>query len=85
MPGTPLELQNPLPTSEIVRIFALLRFLLPNSIIKISGGRETKLTDSGEALLQSGANGIITAGYLTMDGNDSEQDFKMLEKIGLEA
>jgi len=85
MPGTPLELQTTLPGSEIVRIFALLRFLLPNSIIKISGGRETKLSDSGEALLQSGANGIITAGYLTMGGNDSEQDFKMLEKIGLEA
>jgi len=85
MPGTPLELQTPLPASEIVRIFALLRFLLPSSIIKISGGRETKLSDSGEALLQSGANGIITAGYLTMGGNDSEQDFRMLEKIGLEA
>jgi len=85
MPGTPLELQTPLPGSEIVRIFALLRFLLPSSIIKISGGRETKLSDSGEILLQSGANGIITAGYLTMGGNDYEQDFKMLEKIGLEA
>jgi len=60
MPGTPLELQTPLPGSEIVRIFALLRFLLPSSIIKISGGRETKLSDSGEILLQSGANGIIT-------------------------
>jgi biotin synthase len=85
IPGTPLELQTPLSALEIVRIFALLRFLLPKSIIKISGGRETKLSDSGETLLQSGANGIITSGYLTMGGNDSEQDFKMLEKIGLEA
>ncbi len=85
IPGTPLELQTPLPASEIVRIFALLRFLLPSSIIKISGGRETKLSDSGEQLLQSGANGIITSGYLTMGGNDSEQDFQMLQKIGLEA
>jgi len=85
VPGTPLELQTPLPATEIVRIFALLRFLLPNSIIKISGGRETKLSDSGEQLLQSGANGIITSGYLTMGGNESEQDLKMLQKIGLEA
>lgn len=82
--GTPLELQTPLPSSEIVRIFALLRFLLPDSIIKISGGRETNLSDSGENLLQSGANGIITSGYLTMGGNDSEKDFQMLQKIGLE-
>ena len=84
-PGTPLELQTPLPISEIVRIFSLVRFMLPTSIIKISGGRETKLSDSGKELLQSGANGIITSGYLTMDGNTSEKDFEMIKEIGLEA
>lgn len=85
IPGTPLELQTPLPESEIVRMFAIIRFLLPESIIKISGGRETQLKDSGEALLQSGANGIITAGYLTMGGNASKKDLQMIKKIGLEA
>jgi biotin synthase len=54
-------------------------------VIKISGGRETNLDDSGEELLQSGANGIITAGYLTMGGNEAKKDFKMIKKIGLEA
>lgn len=83
IPGTPLELQTPLPENEIVRIFSVLRFLLPDSIIKISGGRETKLSDSGEQLLQSGANGIITSGYLTMGGNEAEKDIKMIERIGL--
>ena len=85
MPGTPLELQTDLPDSEIIRIFSIIRFLLPESVIKISGGRETKLDDSGEELLQSGANGIITAGYLTMDGNDARKDLDMIEKIGLQA
>lgn len=85
IPGTPLELQTPLLESEIVRMFAVVRFLLPESIIKISGGRETQLKDSGEKLLQSGANGIITAGYLTMGGNASEKDLQMIKKIGLEA
>lgn len=85
IPGTPLEFQKPLPISEIVRMFAVLRFLLPNSIIKISGGREKILTDSGEGLLQSGANGIITSGYLTMGGNESGKDLQMIRKIGLEA
>lgn len=84
MPGTPLELQKPIPTSEIVRTFALLRFLLPISVIKISGGREANLVDAGEELLQSGANGIITAGYLTTGGNTSEDDLKIIKKIGLE-
>ena len=84
-PGTPFELQTPLEESEIIRIFAVLRFLLPDSIIKISGGRETKLSDSGQGLLQGGANGIITSGYLTMGGNSSEKDLKLIKKIGLEA
>ena len=85
IPGTPLEFQDPLPVSEIVRMFAVLRFLLPNSIIKISGGREANLADSGEQVLQSGANGIITSGYLTIGGNDMKKDLKMIKKIGLDA
>jgi biotin synthase len=83
VPGTPLELQTELPNSEIVRMFSVIRFLLPGSVIKISGGRETNLSDSGEELLQSGANGIITAGYLTMGGNEAKKDREMIEKIGL--
>ena len=83
VPGTPLELQTELPNSEIVRMFSVIRFLLPESVIKISGGRETNLSDSGEELLQSGANGIITAGYLTMGGNEAKKDREMIEKIGL--
>ncbi|MCE9653362.1 MAG: biotin synthase BioB [Nitrosarchaeum sp.] len=85
IPGTPLELQTPLSNSEIVRMFSVIRFLLPESVIKISGGREINLEDSGEELLQSGANGIITSGYLTMNGNSAEKDIKMIKKIGLEA
>jgi biotin synthase len=85
VPGTPLELQTPLANSEIIRMFAVIRFLLPESVIKISGGRETNLDDAGEELLQSGANGIITSGYLTLGGNEAEQDIKMIKKIGLEA
>ena len=85
MPGTPLELQTDLPNSEIVRIFSVIRFLLPESVIKISGGRETKLEDGGEEILQSGANGIITEGYLTMGGNKAQRDQDMIEKIGLQA
>jgi biotin synthase len=85
VPGTPLELQTELPNSEIVRIFSVIRFLLPESVIKISGGRETNLSDSGEELLQSGANGIITAGYLTMGGNEAKKDLEMIEKIGLQS
>jgi len=84
MLGTPLELQKPLSVAEIIRVFATLRFLLPNSIIKISGGREINLEDDGQKLLLSGANGIISAGYLTMDGNPIQKDYEMIKEINLE-
>lgn len=84
IPGTPLELQTPIPFEEILRVFAVTRFALPRSIIKISGGREVHLEDSGEELLLSGANGIISAGYLTLGGNAMNKDLEMIKKIKLE-
>ena len=59
------QFQTPLDATESARMFAVLRFLLPHSIIKISGGREKAFEDDGASLLRGGANGIITAGYLT--------------------
>lgn len=85
VPGTPLELQADLPAGEAARMFAVVRFLLPRSVIKISGGREARLPDSGEGLLRAGANGIITGGYLTMGGNGPKEDMEMIERIGLKA
>jgi biotin synthase len=85
IPGTPLELQTPISFEEILRVFAVTRFALPKSIIKISGGREVHLEDSGEELLLSGANGIISAGYLTLGGNPMNKDLEMIKKIKLEA
>lgn len=85
MPGTPLQLQTPLPFEEILRVFAVTRFALPKSIIKISGGREVHLEDDGQELLLSGANGIISSGYLTLGGNEMKKDLEMIKKINLEA
>lgn len=85
MPGTPLELQTPIPFEEILRMFAATRFALPRSTIKISGGREVHLQDDGQELLLSGANGIISAGYLTLGGNETKKDLEMIKRINLEA
>ena len=83
-PGTPLEIQKQLEIEEILRVFAILRFLLPKSIIKISGGREVNLVDDGKELLLSGANGIISSGYLTLGGNSMNKDTEMIKEINLE-
>ena len=84
VPGTPLELQSPIEESEVARMVAVLRFLLPSSTIKISGGRESGLSDSGRGLLLGGANGIITEGYLTMGGNRADDDIAMIREMGLQ-
>lgn len=85
VPGTPLELQRPLPPGEAERMFAVLRFLLPEAVIKMSGGREAMLGDGGRSLLRGGANGLITEGYLTMGGNEAARDIAMIREEGLEA
>lgn len=84
VPGTPLELQSPLEEAEIVRMIAVLRFMLPHSTIKVSGGREAILSDAGQSLLLGGANGIITEGYLTMNGNQTADDLAMIYDAGLQ-
>ena len=82
--GTPLEFQKKLPLGETLRTIAVYRFLMPKTILKIAGGREIHLANDQEKVLLGGANGIITGGYLTIDGNTPKDDLKMLSQIGLE-
>ena len=83
--GTPLEIQERLSLSEILRTIAVFRLLMPKTIRKIAGGREVYLASEQEKALLGGANGIITGGYLTIGGNRPSDDFEMISKIGLEA
>lgn len=83
--GTPLELQTKLSLGEILRTIAVFRFLMPKTILKIAGGREIHLANDQEKVLLGGANGIITGGYLTIDGNTPKDDLQMISRIGLES
>ncbi|VFJ15475.1 biotin synthase BioB [Candidatus Nitrosocosmicus franklandus] len=80
--GTPLHGQNFITKKEILQTVATFRFLMPKTILKIAGGREVHLKGDDKKILQAGANGIITGGYLTTQGNKPIDDFKMLEEIG---
>ncbi len=81
--GTPLYGQHLITEKEILQTVATFRFLMPKTILKIAGGREVHLKENDKKILQSGANGIITGGYLTTKGNKPNDDFKMLEEIGI--
>ena len=69
--GTPKELDNcSIEPMDIIRTIAVWRFIMPKTILKIAGGREVHFNDGGKLALQAGANGIITGGYLTTNGNE---------------
>lgn len=82
--GTPLILNgNFLTNDDIVKTIAVWRFIMPKTILKIAGGREVHLGDNGKYILQAGANGIISGGYLTTGGNKHNKDIEMIKEIGL--
>jgi biotin synthase len=83
--GTPLETLNPLNPMDAIKTIAVWRFIMPKTILKIAGGREIHLKDKERLALKSGANGIITGGYLTTGGHNSSRDIAMIKEIGLQA
>ena len=81
--GTPFQNVVSISNYDIIRTIAVWRFIMPNAILKIAGGREVHLDDKGRTALRAGANGLITGGYLTIDGNKPSKDLQMIREIGL--
>lgn len=84
IPGTPFEKKVPISQKEARRITALFRFILPDAVIRIAGGRR-QMSDLGRKLFMSGANAAITGDMLTTCGTMAEEDIKMLSKLGFKA
>ncbi len=77
--GTPLE-DAPLVTpSETSKTFAIFRLVHPEKTIKFAAGRETVMRDWQGLLMLSGANGLLTGGYLTTRGRLIEEDRQLLK------
>ncbi len=82
IPGTPFETNKPLPPLEILRAYAVFRFILPQAQIRTAGGREVNLRDLQALALNGGASGIMIGGYLTTAGRGTERDIQMLKDLG---
>lgn len=81
IPGTPYE-KNPILTeSEIRRMVAVFRFLLPDVWIRLAGGRGL-LPDKGRSCFISGANAAISGDMLTTAGITIEKDLQMIQELG---
>jgi len=80
--GTKMANQPPLLPKEILRVFAIFRFIMPHMGIRSAGGREVNLRDLQAIGLMSGLSGMMIGGYLTTSGRDSEMDLQMIKDLG---
>lgn len=80
--GTPFANNAPITPLEVLRTFAVYRFILPKAQIRTAGGREVNLRDLQVLALNGGASGIMIGGYLTTAGRGTEKDLQMLKDLG---
>lgn len=83
IPATPFEHNQALPSLEILRAFAVFRFILPHALIRTAGGREVNLRDLQAYALTGGLNGIMVGGYLTTAGRSPQEDLQMISDLQL--
>jgi biotin synthase len=83
--GTPLGNMPTMQPREILRLIALYRFILPNTDIKVAGGRVLNLRDMQSWIFFAGATAIISGEkYLTTAGRSVDEDVRMIRDLGLE-
>ncbi|MCX5633170.1 MAG: biotin synthase BioB [Phycisphaerae bacterium] len=82
--GTPLADMPTMQPSQILRLIALYRFILPKTGIKIAGGRVLNLRDMQSWIFYAGATSILSGNYLTTAGRAVEEDVRMIKDLGLE-
>ena len=81
--GTPLENKKELTPQKCLKVLSLFRFVCPTKEIRASGGRELNLR-SLQALALYPANSIFIGDYLTTQGQEPSEDYKMIADLGFE-
>lgn len=69
---------------ECLATIALFRLILPARRISVCGGREKNLRDLQSWMFFAGASGTMIGNYLTTTGREPEQDWQMLQDLGLD-
>ena len=84
--GTPLADSTPLDAIDFVRIIAVARITMPNSVLRLSAGREA-MTDETQALcFLAGANSIFYGPKLLTTANPGrDHDADLFDRLGLTA
>lgn len=83
--GTPLEDQEPVEWTELVRVVAAARILMPRAVIRLSAGRRETPQPVQALCLLAGANSIFVGErLLTTPNPEPESDAALLAVLGLE-
>lgn len=83
--GTPLAEERPVETTELVRMIATARIVMPAAMVRLSAGRLTMSEEAQLLCFLAGANSVFFGEKLLTTGNPSfEGDLAMLERAGLE-
>jgi biotin synthase len=83
--GTPLAGEEALPWTDVVRMVAAARILLPRTVIRLSAGR-TEMDEATQAMcFMAGANSIFVGDELLTTPNPApSSDASLLAKLGLQ-
>ncbi len=81
VPGTPLENEGDITTEESLKALCMFRYVLPESDLTISAGREWHLGPAQKKALKVGTS-LFIGDYLTTKGEDAKEDYQMLEEEG---
>ena len=84
IPGTPLEGHRELTPLDCLRAIALFRYFLPETPIRVCGGREANLREFQSWIFMAGASGTMIGNYLTTTGRDRDTDLQMLQDAEVE-
>ena len=84
--GTPVDDQAALDPLEFVRTLAVARIMMPESMVRLSAGRET-MSDEIQALcFLAGANSIFVGPkLLTTDNPERDRDDSLFDRLGIES
>ena len=74
------EFEKALSQNDILKSFAIIRFINPKALIRLAGGRNM-IDKQGENCFNAGANATITGNYLTSTGNKIVDDMKMVKEL----
>lgn len=83
--GTPLEKQKPIPVLSVLKVIAVCRIIMPQSMIRLSAGRSNMTSAEQFLCFYSGANSIfIGKKLLTTENSELSKDQNMLKDMGLQ-